>query len=250
MTIGYIREVVTLILEVENLTIKFGELAACNDVSFSVEKGEIFGIAGPNGAGKTTLFNCITGFYKNEGKVTFDGADITNLAPDKVCHMGITRTFQIPTVFQSMNMIENIYVGAHFGKGKEDSEKAIEKILTLLNLRGKEKYESDSLSLYDKKLTMLATALATQPKLLLLDEPVGGLSPAEIADFMELVHRIRDELSLSIIIIEHLMKVLTGLSERLMILDNGKIIKIGDPVEVTNDKRVIEVYLGEVEAHA
>jgi len=239
-----------LILEVENLTIKFGELAACNDVTFSLKKGEIFGIAGPNGAGKTTLFNCITGFYKNEGKVVFDGADITNLAPDKICHTGITRTFQIPTVFQSMTLIEHIKVGAHFGRGKGDSEKVIDKILELLNLRGKEHYEAHSLSLYEKKLTMIAAALATQPKLLLLDEPVGGLSPAEIEDFMKLVNILRDEFSLSIIIIEHLMRVLTGLSERLMILDNGGIIKIGDPVEVTNDQKVIEVYLGKVEAHA
>jgi len=239
-----------LILDVENLKIKFGELTACNDVSFSVERGEIFGIAGPNGAGKTTLFNCITGFYKYEGKVLFNGTDISNLSPDRVCHIGIARTFQIPTVFKSMTLIENITVGAYFGRGKKDSGKEIEKILTLLNLKSKEKYEAHSLSLYDKKLTMLATALATQPKLLLLDEPVGGLSPAEIEDFIKLINKLRDELKLTIIIIEHLMRALTGLSERLMILDNGKIIKMGDPVEVTNDQRVIEVYLGKVEAHA
>lgn len=239
-----------MILEVENLTIKFGELAACDNISFNVNNREIFGIAGPNGAGKTTLFNCITGIYKYGGKVVFDGSDITNLASDKVCHIGVARTFQIPTVFQSMKLLENIKVGAHFGRGKEDSEKKIDKILKLLGLKGKEHYEAHNLSLYDKKLTMLATALSTQPKLLLLDEPVGGLSPTESQDFMKLVNRLRDELNLSIIIIEHLMRVLTGLSERLMILDNGKIIKIGNPVEVTKDERVIEVYLGKVETHA
>lgn len=239
-----------MILEVKNLSIKFGELAACENINFEIEKGEVFGVAGPNGAGKTTLFNCIAGVYRNSGTILFEGHNITNLTQDRICHLGIARTFQIPTIFNSMTVSQNIEVGAYFGRGIKNKKKEMGEIIDLLKLKGKENFTSSSLNLFDRKMAMLAVALVTKPRLLLLDEPMGGLSPSEVADCIEIVKKINVNFGISIIIIEHLMKVITGVSSRLMILDNGKVIKIGNPLEVCGDKKVIEVYLGTVEQNA
>lgn len=239
-----------VILEVKNLTIKFGELVACDDISFKVNDGEVLGIAGPNGAGKTTLFNCILGMYASKGKILYNGIKINGLRPDSICHLGVARTFQTPIIFNSMSVFQNIKIGAYFGRGIKDEKKEVLKIIEMLDLEGKENYQSSNLNLYDKKLTMLAVVLATNPKLLLLDEPMSGLSQAEIEDCMKIVKKINSVFGISIIIIEHLMKVITEISNRLMILDNGKIIKIGDPFKVCKDNKVIEVYLGKAEKHA
>ena len=233
------------ILRCENVTQRFGELAAVKNLSFEVEKGEIFGIAGPNGAGKTTLFNLITGFYRGSGNIIFDNVSIMVLRPHQVCHKGIARTFQIPQLFLTLPVVDNVKVGAHFGvRGAKKEKENIDEVINLVGLQGKENVIAANLNLFDKKLTMLAAALATKPKLLLLDEPIGGLSPTEVRQFVALVQKINQELGLTVIIIEHLMKVLTEVSQRLMILHNGEKICIGPPQEVTKDKRVIEVYLG------
>ena len=233
------------ILEVKSLNKSFGELAAVKDLSFEVERGEVFGIAGPNGAGKTTLFNVITGFYQGSGDIIFGGRSIKGLRPHQVCHKGIARTFQIPQLFLTLPMVENVKVGAHFGvRGARGEREGIREAINLVGLQGKENVIAANLNLFDKKLAMLAAALATKPKLLLLDEPIGGLSPTEVRQTITLFQKINQELGLTIIVIEHLMKVLAELSHRLMILHNGEKICIGSPQEVTKDKRVIEVYLG------
>jgi branched-chain amino acid transport system ATP-binding protein len=233
------------ILQVNKVTKSFGELAAVKDLSFEVEKGEIFGIAGPNGAGKTTLFNVITGFYRGSGDIIFDGRSIKGLRPHQICHKGIARTFQIPQLFLTLPVVDNVKVGAHFGgRGAHDERERINEAINFVGLQGKENVIAANLNLLDKKLTMLAIALATKPKLLLLDEPAGGLSPTEVREFITLTQKINQELGLSVIIIEHLMKVLTEISQRLMILHNGEKICIGPPQKIAQDKRVIEVYLG------
>jgi len=233
------------IFRCEKVTKRFGGLAAVKDLSFEVEKGEIFGIAGPNGAGKTTLFNVITGFYRGSGDIVFDNVNISRLRPHQICHKGIARTFQIPQLFSTLPMFENVRVGAHFGaQAGHNEEEHINEVINLVGLQGRENVIAANLNLFDKKLTMLAAALATKPKLLLLDEPAGGLSPIEVRQSVTLFQKISKELGVTIIVIEHLMKVLTEVSRRLMIIHNGGKIAIGTPQEVTKDKRVIEVYLG------
>lgn len=232
------------ILETRNVTKHFGELAAVKDLSFEVNEKEIFGIAGPNGAGKTTLFNVISGIYSSPGEIHFLGERIDRLRPYQVCLRGIARTFQIPSVFSTLSVYDNIRVGAHFGNHSEDERKIIKDVLAFVGLTEIQDIDAIHLSLYDKKMTMLAAALATEPKLLMLDEPIGGLSPGEIEKCIDIFRRINKELGITLIVIEHLMKFLMGISERMMILHNGEKISIGSPEEVANDKQVIEVYLG------
>jgi branched-chain amino acid transport system ATP-binding protein len=233
------------ILQLNKVTQRFGQLAAVNDLSFEVEGGEIFGIAGPNGAGKSTLFNVVTGFYRGSGDIIFDGGNIRGLRPHQICHKGIARTFQIPQLFSTLPLVENVKVGAHFGgRGAHDERERINEAINFVGLQGKENAIAANLNLFDKKLTLIAAALATKPKLLLLDEPIGGLSPTEVRESVALIQKINKELGLTIIVIEHLMKVLTKISQRLMILHNGEKICLGPPEEVTKNKRVIEVYLG------
>jgi branched-chain amino acid transport system ATP-binding protein len=232
------------ILQVNKLTKRFGELAAVKDLSFEVERGEIFGIAGPNGAGKTTLFNLISGVYSGSGDIIFEGKNLHGFEPFQVCHNGVARTFQVPTLFSTVSIYQNIKVGAHFGALKDKNEKErIDRVIDFVGLRGRENAIVASVDLFHKKLTMLGAALATQPKLLLLDEPIGGLSPREIKYSVALFQKINTELGITIIIIEHLMKVLVEVSHRLMIINNGEKICIGSPEEVIQDRTVIEVYL-------
>lgn len=236
-----------MILEVKNLTMKFGQFIACDDLSFDVEEGEIFGIAGPNGAGKTTLFNCISGVYHGAGEIIFNNKKINGLTPDKVCRSGIARTFQIPRIFTSMTIQENLWVGANFGSSLTTEKlrsTIIENVLDQLGLSDKRNYIGENLSLYDRKLAMLGAALSTKPKIILLDEPVGGLSVEEIDDFIRILKKLNENKGLTIIIIEHLMRVLTGISDRLMILENGRKMTIGNPLEVCKDEKIIEIYLG------
>lgn len=235
------------LLSVINVTKKFGDLAAVNNLSFSVEQGEIFGIAGPNGAGKTTLFNLIAGMYSCNGIINFHEKKINNRHPHEICKAGVARTFQIPQVFSSMAVRDNVAIGAHFSGrvlGYHQKNEIIADVIDFVGLKGKEDLSAKHLSLFDKKLTMLAIALATNPELLLLDEPIAGLSPAEIQASEQLFNRINKERKITLIIIEHLMKVLMGISHRVMILNNGEKISIGKPEEVAKDRQVIEVYLG------
>jgi len=242
----------SIILQVKNVSMHFGELKALDEVSFEVKRGEIFGIAGPNGAGKTTLFNVIAGMLKGSGEIIFDGVNISGLGPHQICHKGIARTFQIPNPFLTLSVYDNVRVGAFFGHDKRkdhhEREKLIDEILHLVGLESKKKEKVASLDIFDKKLTMLAASLATEPRMLLLDEPVGGLSPSEIKQFINLVMDVKNKLDLTIIVIEHLMPVLTDISHRMMILDNGKKICIGPPEVVVRDPKVREIYLGEYNA--
>ena len=239
-----------MILKCENVTKRFGSLAAVDSLSFEVGEGEIFGVAGPNGSGKTTVFNLITGIYPYEGEILFNGKNINGLSSYKICHKGIARTFQIPQLFLTLPVIENVRAGAHFGAPdvEQDEKETIEEVIDFVGLRGEENTISSNLKLLDKKRTMIATALATKPKLLLLDEPIAGLSPAEIRQSIEMFKKINQELGLTVIIIEHFMKVLTDLSSRLMILESGRMICLGKPVEVSRDEKVIECYLGDSHA--
>ena len=233
------------ILHVNKVTQRFGQLAAVKDLSFEVEKGEVFGIAGPNGAGKSTLFDVITGFYHGSGDIIFDDRSIKGLRTHQICHRGIARTFQIPELFLTLPVVENVKVGAHFGgRGARHERERINEAINFVGLQGKENVIAANLNLFDKKTTLLAAALATKPKLLLLDEPIGGLSPTEATESVALMKKINKELGLTIIVIEHLMKVLTEVSQRLMILHSGEKICIGPPKEVIKDKQVIEIYLG------
>jgi branched-chain amino acid transport system ATP-binding protein len=233
------------LLKCERVTQQFGELAAVSDLSFEVEEGEIFGIAGPNGAGKSTLFNVITGFYRGSGAIYLEDERISGLRPYQICHKGIARTFQIPQLFLTLPVYQNVRVGAYYGNlGSYNEKENIRDTIQFVGLEGKENVISGNLNLLDKKLTMVAVALATKPKLLLLDEPIGGLSPTETKDFMALVRRINQELGLTIMIIEHLMKALTALSSRMMILHNGQRICLGLPEEVISNKTVLDIYLG------
>ena len=237
------------ILRVENVTRAFGGLRAVNDCSLSVQEGSITGLIGPNGAGKTTLFNLIAGLYRGTGEALFRGQPIGRLRPYQVCRRGIARTFQIPQLFQSLTVWENVRVGAHFGGGGGPGEdEAIGRAIDFVGLKDARHDPTSSLKLLDKKRTMLAAALATQPKMLLVDEPMAGLSPAEIRQALELFRRINGELGLSILIIEHFMKVLTQLSHRLMIIEGGRMICVDAPSVVVKDPRVIECYLGDSHA--
>jgi len=233
------------ILQVNKVTKCFGELAAVKELSFEVERGEIFGIAGPNGAGKTTLFNLVSGLYSGSGDIIFEGENLHGLRPFQICHKGVARTFQVPILCSTATVYQNIRVGAHFGVLKGNGEKErIDSVIDFVGLRGRENAIAGSVDLFDKRLTMLAAALATEPRLLLVDEPISGLSPREARDSVALFQKINKELGITIIIIEHLMKVLIEVSHRLMIMNSGEKICIGPPQEVTRDKEVIEVYLG------
>jgi branched-chain amino acid transport system ATP-binding protein len=235
-----------MILQVEKVSKLFGRLAAVHNLSFEVEEEEVFGIAGPNGAGKTTLLNVIAGRYRGSGRILFENMNISGLRPHQICKKGIARTFQIPLLFLPLNVFQNVKVGAHFGAENDvqNEKKRIDMAIDFVGLKGKENIPTKNLDLFHKRLTMFAAALATRPKLLLLDEPIGGLSPLEIRNLIVLIQRISEELGITIIIIEHIMKVLTKLCQRLMILNNGERICIGSPQEVIRDKKVREVYLG------
>jgi branched-chain amino acid transport system ATP-binding protein len=234
-----------MILELKKVTKTFGKLTAVSDLSFSVEEGEIFGVAGPNGAGKTTLFNIISGFYRATGSIVFDNQKIDRCRPDQICNMGLARIFQIPLIFESMTIYKNVLIGAHFGgRHKRDRERRIDDALSFFGLEEKKDQQVNNLKLLDKKLTMTAAAFATNPRLFLLDEPVAGLSPSEANHFVALIKKLNRERGLTIIMIEHLMNILTEVSDRLMILNNGQKVTTGFPEDVVKNAEVIECYLG------
>lgn len=232
----------------------FGALAAVDNLSFEVVEGEVLGIGGPNGAGKTTLFDVISGLNPaTAGTVTFAGRDITRLPPEAICHAGIARTFQLNACFESLSLRDNVRVAAYFGRenrrlagfstGKE-TEAHTDAALAAVGLTGKDDIPAGSLPVLDRKLLMLAGALATRPKLLLMDEPVGGLSPRETDHFTEVVRNIAAS-GVTIILIEHVMRFLVQLSTRVMIMHHGERIYEGPPRGLASDRTVIDVYLGE-----
>ncbi|RLB87666.1 MAG: ABC transporter ATP-binding protein, partial [Deltaproteobacteria bacterium] len=205
-------------LKVKNVTKKFGALAAVNDLSFDVSKGQVFGIAGPNGAGKSTLYNLITGFYKFEGEIEFDGKSISGLPTHKIARLGISRTFQIPQIFESMTVEESVNLGCRFGNiGKYDPRYSDE-IISFTSLKEERRNKTDLLNLLGKKRLMIAAAMATKPKILMVDEPMAGLNTFEIKEMTALIKKINQEIGITVIIIEHFMKVLTELANPILVI--------------------------------
>ena len=235
-------------LKTINLTKRFGELTAVDGLSFEVKKGQIFGIAGPNGAGKSTLYNLITGFYSFEGKIEFDGRDISGMPPYRIAKAGIARTFQIPQTFPSLTVQKSISVGSRFGARGGLDAAHVDEIIRFVDLEDQRFQHTGLLNLLGKKKLMIGAALATKPKILMLDEPMAGCNATEIRSLMDLIAGINRDLGVTIIIIEHFMKVLTELTEILLIIESGRMICCDEPVKVVNDPRVIESYLGDVNA--
>ncbi len=233
-------------LKVEGLSKRFGGLAANEDIHFTVEEGEIVSVIGPNGAGKSTLFNCVTGFYKpDRGSVFFYGKNITGMRSDRVCNLGIARTFQIVEVISEMTVLENVTTGAllRYRRIKPAMEKAGE-ILTVTGLYDKRHFLGTELTIADKKRLEVSTALATEPRLLMLDESMAGLTKVELREIIDLIRKIRDK-GMTLIIVEHVMEAVMQISDRVVVLNSGKKIMEGTPKEVCSDREVIQAYLGE-----
>ena len=235
-------------LKAINVTKRFGELKAVNDLSFEVQQGQVFGIAGPNGAGKSTVFNLITGVYKYEGNIEFNGRDITGMPPYRIAKAGIARTFQSPQTFPSLNVQKSISVGSRFGASGGLDLAYVDEVIRFVELEQERSKNTGLLTLLGKKKLMIGASLATKPKILMLDEPMAGCNATEIKSLMELIAKINQELGITIIIIEHFMKVLTELTEILLIIESGRKICQDEPAKVTNDPKVIECYLGDPNA--
>ena len=237
------------LLEVENVSKAFGGVLAINRVSFDLNQGEVLGLIGPNGAGKSTLFNIITGIFKPDaGRIRFNNRDITGIAPYKICQSGIARTFQLVKPFSRLTSLENVMVGRAYGsqpaRNIKQSRIESEQILVLTGLGNKQVRVAGMLSLIDRKRLEIARALATKPQLLLLDEMIAGLNPAELDDAIQLIQAIRDS-GISLIVVEHVMKVIMGISDRVIVLKVGGKIANGTPHEIASNRQVIEAYLGE-----
>ncbi|OFW60051.1 MAG: ABC transporter ATP-binding protein [Actinobacteria bacterium RBG_16_64_13] len=236
----------TVILSAEHLTKSYGGVRVVDDLSVSLLEGEALGVVGPNGAGKTTLINLFTGIvHTDEGKVVFAGQDVSRRTPDQRCHAGMARTYQIPKPFEGMTVFENVLVGGTYGRGQ--SEKASHEIcvraLHRASLLPQANVLAESLSLLERKRLELARALATEPKVLLLDEIAGGLTEQEVLSLVETIKQLRTE-GISIIWIEHIVHALLAVVDRLMAIDFGRLIAEGDPKTVINSPQVRDVYMG------
>ncbi len=250
------------LLEVKNLGISFGGLRAVDDFNINIEAGQLYGLIGPNGAGKTTVFNMLTGVYlPTDGAILLDGVNLVGKAPAEICQAGVARTFQNIRLFKQMSVLDNVKVALHnqvkyslmdgilrlpkfFKKEKEMNEKAME-ILKVFNLDDKADFMASNLPYGPQRKLEIARALATNPKLLLLDEPAAGMNPNETAELMETIKLIRDKFKITILLIEHDMKLVTGICENISVLNFGTELATGTPDVVLNDPKVITAYLGE-----
>lgn len=250
------------LLEVRNIGISFGGLKAVNDFSLTIEKGQLYGLIGPNGAGKTTVFNLLTGVYKPDtGSIFLDGKNLTGKKTIEINQAGIARTFQNIRLFKELSVLDNVKAGLHnhhkystiegllrlpryYRVEKEMNERAME-LLKVFDLDGEWDYKASNLPYGKQRKLEIARALATEPKLLLLDEPAAGMNPNETMELMNTIRFVRDQFDMTILLIEHDMKLVSGICEKLTVLNFGQVLTQGETSEVLNDKRVITAYLGE-----
>jgi len=231
----------------EGVTKRFGGMTAVNKVNFELRKGEILGLIGPNGAGKTTLFNCISGFLSaEEGIITFNGARINKLSSDKICRLGLGRTFQAAKNFPDMSVRDNVRMGALFGQSgmtQTEADKLTDETMAFVGLDRYTHMAVPDMPLAMQKQIEVARALATVPSVIMLDELMAGLNPAEVDEAMALVRRVRDN-GVTVLMIEHVMKAIMSICDRIMVLHHGDLIAEGTPDKIANDPQVIEIYLG------
>lgn len=235
-----------ILLQVQGVSKRFGGLKAVNDVSFDLQRGEILGLLGPNGAGKTTAFNLIAGFHRADGgRILFEGRDVLGMAPSDICRAGIARTFQLSRPFGGLSAVENVMVGAFARLDSTTKARSLAmELLDFLNLGDRCTTDANDLTAFDKRKIELGRALATQPRLLLMDEVVAGATPTEAAEMVTLVRKVRDR-GITVLIVEHVMKVIMGLSDRVIVMDQGCLIANGEPQQVVKDPLVLTAYFGE-----